>query len=60
MRIKEIIFILFLCLAIAGIIVAIVPDIFYLRAIETKWLLTHGSAHHYMFNPRFWIQGWLR
>jgi hypothetical protein len=59
MQIKEIIFILLLCLAITGIIAAIVPDIFYLRAIETKWLLTHAGTHGFVFNPRFWIQGWL-
>ncbi len=59
MRIKQhIIFIIFLCLAITGIIIAIVPDIFNLRAVEMNWFLTH--THHFMFNPRFWMQGWLR
>lgn len=56
----EIIFSLFICLAIVGIIYGIIPELFFLRPLEIQWILDHKVANEpLLFHPNFWIQGWI-
>lgn len=54
---SHIIFICFLIFAMIGIVIGIIPTILYLPTMEYEWIL---KTHKLIFNPRFWLQGWLR
>lgn len=49
----ELVFILFLIFAIAGLIIGITPTVFYLPSAEVNWLLTHDLQQNLIANPRF-------
>jgi putative inorganic carbon (HCO3(-)) transporter len=56
----EIIFSLFVCLAMVGIVYGIIPEVFFLRPLEIKWILDHKIGNEpLLFHPNFWIQGWI-
>ncbi len=55
---KELLLMLFMALAMAGIIVGIVPAIFSLHFSAIQWFMQHPS-HGFILNPRFWSQGWI-
>ncbi len=56
----EVIFSLFICFAMIAVILGIIPEVFFLRPLEIKWLLDHRIGNQLiLFNPNFWSQGWI-
>ncbi len=43
-----------------AVILGIIPEVFFLRPLEIKWLLDHRIGNQLiLFNPNFWSQGWI-
>ena len=58
--VAEVIFSLFICLAMIEIIWGVIPEVFFLRPLEIKWVLDHRIGNEpLLFHPNFWIQGWI-
>lgn len=55
---RYIAFILLMLFALVGIYFGVYSQISTLPKIEIRWLMKRGFQDS--FNPRFWIQGWLR
>ncbi|KPJ67406.1 MAG: hypothetical protein AMJ43_03870 [Coxiella sp. DG_40] len=56
----EIIFSLVIFFAMIQIILGIIPDVFFLRPLEVKWVLDHRIGNEpLLFHPNFWLQGWI-
>lgn len=57
----HIIMILLVLLVFAGTVIGVIPNLYNLYNHEWGWMLQHYQQHqHLMFNPRFWMQGWIR
>ncbi len=59
--VAEIFLMFFIIAAVVGVIVGVVPVIFYLPQTEVSWIFKQVftiKKAHVVFNPRFWIQGW--
>jgi len=48
-------------LCIGGVVLGIFPEVFSLTELGEEWLNSHERFEgHAAYNPRFWLQGWLR
>lgn len=59
--VAEVFLIFFIIAAVTGVVVGVVPAIFYLPQMEASWIFKQVftvKKAYAVFNPRFWVQGW--